>query len=297
MTDQSPDQNQDNILHGIVNALLAFFFLSLMSAVAKILSQTHHIIEIAFYRNLVALIPVLFYLLVFRKTHLLKTGKPLLLVLRVLIGTGGLILTFAALKLLPLADATVIFFTSALLSPALAFFILKEHIGPHRWSAILFGLCGILLIAHPSGNVTIIGITIALCAATCHALIHLFLRSLKSEPALTITFYFFLGGVLIPAFFMPFMAKTPTPDEWLLFLSVGLSGGLGQYFLTKAFKLAPVPVIMPLTYTGLLWASILDIFIWNTVPGWPVFTGGAAIIGANLYILHREQKIKNRSKT
>ncbi|MCB1562988.1 MAG: DMT family transporter [Alphaproteobacteria bacterium] len=285
------DNHQDRPVYGILCAVFAFFLLSAMGAGVKILAQTHHVIEIAFYRNLIALVPVLIYIALTRKTHLLKTGKPFILFLRVMVGAVGLILTFAALKSLPLADATTLFFTSSLLSPALAFFILKERIGLHRWSAIIIGLCGILLVARPTGDgVSMLGVSLALAAASTHAMIYLFLRSLKSESSVTVTLYFFAGGVLLPGLFMPFVASMPGPQEWGLFALVGVSGGLAQYFMTRAFRLADVGSIIPVTYTGLLWATGFDILIWHDAPGWPVLAGGVIIISANLYILHRERK-------
>lgn len=296
MTEQK-QEHKDQITLGVIHGTLAFFLLALMSVCAKLLTEHHHVLEIAFYRNLIALIPVLLYIALTRKTHLLKTDKPMAMMFRALVGTLGLIFTFGAFKYLPLSDATVIFFTATLLAPALSFFILKEHVGPYRWGAIILGFCGVILIAAPSGEAKVLGIAIAFAAAFIHAVIHLLLRHLKTESSFTVTFYFFLGGCLIPALFMPFVAHMPGPNEWLLFLGVGIFGGVAQYFLTSAFRLAPIAIIAPLNYTGLLWATGFDILIWSYIPGWPVFLGGAIIIGCNLFIIYREHKLKKSSRT
>ncbi|MCB1651836.1 MAG: DMT family transporter [Alphaproteobacteria bacterium] len=290
MTPETDNNNTDKILHGMAYALLSIFLLSVMSACAKTLSETHHVVETVFYRNAIALIPFLTYILVFKKYEYLKTNRPFRVMLRVLVGTTGLFVTFAAWKHLPLADATVIFFTSTLLAPALAFFILKEHIGPHRWSAILIGFTGILFIAHPSGEADLLGIAFAFCAALLHSCIHIILRSLKTESHMMVTFYFILGGALIPALAMPFIATPVHSEEIPIFLLLGLTGGAAQILLAGAYRYAPVSVVAPFHYTGLIWASGFDILIWKTVPGWSVFVGAAIIITANLYILHRERK-------
>ncbi len=297
MTEKTPRPHQDQIILGVIHGLLAFFLLALMSVCAKLLSENHHVIEIAFYRNVIAFIPLMIYIAATRKTHLLKTTKPVAMFFRVLVGTAGLIITFAAFKHLPLSDATVIFFTATLLAPALSFFILKEHVGLYRWAAIIIGFFGVILMAAPSGEAKALGIAIAFAAAFMHALIHLFLRHLKTESPLTVTFYFFLGGFLIPAIFMPFIARAPEPDEWLLFLGVGVFGGVAQYYLTSSFSKGPIAIIAPLNYTGLIWATGFDILIWSYIPGWPVFLGGTIIIGSNLFIIYREHRLKSNPAT
>jgi len=291
VTQQQKPAHQDKIITAALMGTAAFFLIAVMAACAKLLSETHHVIEIVFYRNLIALIPVLLYIAATRKTHILKTAKPVIMLFRVVVGTFSLILTFAALKYLPMANATVIFFAATLIAPILSYLVLKEHVGPYRWSAILIGFCGVLLIAAPSGEAKTFGIAIAFAAAFTHAIIHILLRHLKTESSLTVTFYFFLGGVLIPALFMPFVASTPTSGEWLLLLGAGVFGGLAQYLLTSAFRLAPIAVVAPLNYAGLIWASGFDILIWHYIPGWPVLIGGTIIIVANLFIIYREHKL------
>ena len=289
-------EHEDNVLKGAIYAALAFFLLAVMSACAKLLSVNHNVIEIAFYRNLVALIPMLIYVGIANKWQLLHIENKPMLGLRVLVGVVGLIITFAAIGRLPISDASVIFMSSNLIIPVLAFFFLKEHIGIHRKFAIFIGFLGILLVAAPTGHVSAIGVFLALIAACIHATIHILLRYLKNEQAFTVTFYFILGGVVVPGLFMPWIALWPTQYDIMLFIAVGISGGFAQYCLTSAFKYAPATVAAPFSYTGLLWATALDMIIWKHVPGWHVYVGGAIIIGAKIYILHRENIRKHKNK-
>lgn len=288
--------HQDKVLKGIASGVTAFFMLAVMSMFVRLLGPNHHVLEIAFYRNLIPMVLILSYILAAGKKDQLITQKPLALFFRVLFGTIGLFFTFATLKALPLANATVLFFTSTLLVPALSFFLLKEHIGPHRWLAIAVGMCGVLVMAQPGVNMPLAGILLGVTAAFFHALIQVFLRHLKTESSLTVTFYFMLGGTLIPAVFMPWVGSIPTTHDMLLFLGVGVSGGIAQYFLTSAFRLAPASVISPFNYTGLIWASLFDIAIWGLVPGWPVFAGGGVIMISNFYIIHREHLAEKRKR-
>ncbi|MCB1783686.1 MAG: DMT family transporter [Alphaproteobacteria bacterium] len=290
-------ESQDNIMLGAAYAAAAFFLLALMGACVKLLSDAnHHVMEIAFYRNLVPFLPMIAYAVLWRKTELLIPKNPPLLALRVAIGITGLIATFSALASLPMSDATVIFMTSNLIIPILAYFILKEHVGPHRWIAIAAGFIGVIMVAGPTGQVNLTGVLYALAAAGLQASIQIILRRLKNENAFTVTFYFISGGIIIPGLFMPWVAEIPTQRDILLFLGVGISGGFAQYCLTSAYKYAPASIAAPFNYTGLLWATGLDVLIWKHIPGWPVFVGGAIIIAAKLYILHREALRKNKDK-
>lgn len=286
--DKAPD-HQDNIMRGAAFAATAFFLLAVMGACAKLLFENHHVVEITFYRNLVAFVPMAVYAALRRDRAALIAQNPKMLALRVAVGVAGLMMTFAALAHLPMADATVIFMASNLIIPVLAFFVLKEHVGPHRWIAIAVGFCGVVLVAGPTGQVSALGVILALGAACFHAVIQTLLRLLRQERPFTVTFYFIAGGVVLPGLFMPWYAEIPSLHDALLFVLLGASGGFAQYCLTSAYKYAPATLVAPFNYTGLLWATGLDVLIWAHVPGWPVFAGGAIIIGAKLYILHRER--------
>ncbi|MCB1532898.1 MAG: DMT family transporter [Alphaproteobacteria bacterium] len=280
---------KDQIYKGIIYACISFFMFTVQNAMAKLLLPFHDAIEVVFYRNLICFVPCLIYVLVLRKYYLFKTSMPGTLFVRVFIGMIGTVLTIAASQYLPLSDATVIFFMSTLLIPVLAHFYLKERIGLHRWLAVGIGMSGVILVAQPSGDVTLFGISLALGAACVHASIQVLIRAMKSENPFTITFYFFLMGLLGPALAMPWVANTLLIENIPILLGVGLSGGLGQYFLTRGFQMAPASLLGPFNYTGLIWATGLDILIWHYVPGWPVFVGGAVIILSKFYILYRER--------
>lgn len=281
--------HQDYIMRGVAYALMAYAMFAVMQTAAKMLSTTHSVFEIAFYRNLIGIVPLGIYLLRNGGPRSFIPRKPLWMLYRVINGSIGLVLTFSAVKYLPLADATVLFFTGVLLTPALAFFFLKENIGPHRWAAIAFGLIGVLIMVRPSGQYAALGILLGLLAAFAQATTNIILRHLREESPLAVTFYFMLGGFVLSSFFMPYVALKPTLIDCAWFLAVGVSGGLGQFFITSALRNAPASIVAPLNYSGLLWASLFDIAVWHVVPGWGVYTGGLLILLSNLYIIYRER--------
>lgn len=287
---------EDHIMRGIVCGLAAFSLFAVMQACGKMLLEKHHVAEIVFYRNIFALIPLILYIVGLRKWEILKTGKPGAVAFRTVLGAVSLLLTFQAFKYLPMADTTVLFFVGILLTPAMAFFFLKEHVGPHRWAAIVVGLVGVILMMRPSADMALIGVMVALGAGILHSMVNVTLRYLKSENPVSVTFYFILGGAAISAPFMPFVAVMPGQTEWILFSLVGISGVAGQYLLTSAYRHAPASLVAMFNYTGLLWATGFDILIWNYLPGLNVFAGAAIIIAANLYIIHRERLAELRAK-
>lgn len=291
-----PPSHTDMPLKGIAFAAVAFFLLAVMNMLAKILSAEHHIIEIAFYRNLISVIPFLSYILISRRYELFRTNKPKALLARSIIGTMSLVTTFSAFAALPMAEVTVLLFTTTLMTPALAFFFLKEKVGIHRWSAIGLGLIGTAIMVGLQGFTgSTTGIMIAVAAAIMHAALGLLLRMMKTESPVTVTFYFVLTGLILTGLFMPFVASIPTPQAAFLLLVTGMAGGTAQLFLSLAYKNAPAAVVAPLNYTGLIWASGFDILIWHFIPGWPVFAGAFIIIAANSYVIYRERRIHKLS--
>ena len=157
--------------------------LAVMAAFAKQLAVTHNVIEIAFYRNSIAIVPLAGVILATGKTHLLKARKPLILFLRVTVGFVSLTILFEAYALLPLADATVIVMTAALFAPALSFLI-GERVGEKRWTVIIIGLIGVAIMAHPTGHVAFLGAIAAFTTASriTHEVFVLWLEILNAVP-------------------------------------------------------------------------------------------------------------------
>lgn len=288
--------HKEHFLKGIALALAAFFLFSIMGAMAKLLSATHHVAEIAFYRNAIFILPLLIYLLIKKDKGIFNTKKPKAVAFRAVIGAFSLIVTYGTFAALPMADATVLLFASSIITPIIVHFILKEYVGIFRAAAIVIGLGGVILMAAPTGAINPIGVILGISAATMHAMMYTTLRYLKTEDSLTVTFYFILAGVLIPGiFFMPFVASPiQNQTELLLILALGLTGGFAQLCLANAHRHAPASLISILNYTGLIWATGFDIIIWKTIPGWPVFIGGGIIIASSLFIIYRENKHANK---
>ena len=290
---QAPDNvAYNNPFASMGFAAITFFLFGIMGALTKIMTESHHIVEIIFYRNALTL-PFIFLFLLWKGKELFKIQLPVRLAARCIFGILSMAITFAALKNLPITDFTAILFLSTLLTPLGAHFILKERVGKHRMFAIFIGLAGALIIAQPSGqNVTMLGISLAIFAAISHSALYLILRTLKTMPSITVTFYFIVTGTVLPAFLMPWFASPLSLSDLAFFFAIGLSGGFAQYCLTTANRLGSPSLVAPFNYTGLIWASGFDILIWHHFPALNVYLGAIVIIVAKAYIIYREHKKK-----
>jgi drug/metabolite transporter (DMT)-like permease len=272
----------------------AHLMFSVMVLLAKLLSSNHSVIEIAFYRNLIASLPFFFVIFALGRRQILSLNtKPLLVVGRAVLGTVSLITTFFAYSLMPLADTTALLFASSLFIPILAVIVLKESVGPYRWFAVASGFAGVMIMARPTGDVYGLGIAVALSAALLHAILQIVLRYLgKYESPETISFYFFLIGTIITAAAMPFVAVTPTVNEIPLFLGVGFSGAAAQWLLSIAYRNAPAAVVSVFNYTSIVWATLFGWMIWNEWPLPAVMIGATIVIVANMLIIWRENRLR-----
>ena len=273
-------------------AMGAFFMFTVMNVFAKLLSASHSVVEIAFYRNLIACMPFLIIVFVLGKRDILIIrSKPSLVGLRALLGAVSLMTTFAAFSLMPMAETTVLLFTASLFIPVLGVIFLGERVGPYRWSAVVIGFAGVVIMTGPVGQVSAIGITVAIAAALMHATLQIVLRYLgRYERPETITFYFLVIGTLVTALPLPFVAVTPTMAEVPLLFGVGLSGALAQWLLSIAFRNSPAAIVTVFNYSGIVWATLFGWLIWNDWPLPTVLIGAGVVIASNGLIIWRESR-------
>ncbi len=290
--------SKDSPLLGMAAAAGAFFALSVMALLAKLLSSTHHVVEIAFWRNLLALLPFLIAIGVFRQRQILKIqSKPRVVVTRSVVATLSILCMFGAFSLLPLANATSLVFTSTLFVPVLSYFFLSERVGPYRWSAIAVGFIGVAFIAQPDGSWNLLGMVLGLSAAFLNAVLSTMLRLLgRTENPTTLTFYLLLVGTVLLAPFMPFIGTIPASNEIGLLIGIGVAGIFAQLLLTNAFKYAPAALASVFSYTQIIWATL---FGWAIFGDWPtssILIGSAIIIASSMIVILRERYLARKGR-
>jgi len=286
--------HKEHVVRGMIAAMGAFFMFTIMNVFAKLLSANHSVVEIAFYRNLIACMPFLFLVFVLGKRDILVIrSKPATVGIRAVVGAISLTTTFAAYSLMPMAETTVLLFTASLFIPVLGVIFLHERVGPYRWVAVAVGFIGVVIMADPAGNVNALGVAVALFAALMHATLQIILRYLgRYERPETVTFYFLVIGTLVTALPLPFVAVTPTMKEVPLLFGVGLSGAAAQWLLSIAFRNAPAAIVTVFNYSGIVWATLFGWLIWNDWPLPVVLAGAGIVIASNALVIWRESRVR-----
>lgn len=292
--DTNTHPHQDHVARGMIAAMGAFFMFTVMNVFAKLLSANHSVIEIAFYRNLIASLP--FLILVFamgRRDILIIRSKPSLVGIRAVLGSISLMTTFAAFSLMPMAETTVLLFTSSLFIPVLGIVFLKERVGPYRWAAVFIGFGGVIIMLQPTGSMYALGIIAAMGAAFMHATLQIVLRYLgRFESPETVTFYFLVIGTLVTALPLPFVAVPPTVAEIPLLFGVGFSGAMAQWLLSTAFRNAPAATVTVFNYSGIVWSMLFGWLIWNDWPMPTVLAGAVVVVASNILMIWRESRVR-----
>lgn len=280
----------DRPLAGIACAVLAMALFSAMDALIKVLQADYSTWQIYFFRSWPALLPVWF--LIHRSGGLesLRTQHLPLHLLFAGLMIGFLMGFFHALQYLSLSNAYAVAFATPLLIAALSVPLLGERVGRRRWTAVLIGFLGVLVVLRPGGAIGGGG-SILLLAVLLNALAMIVLRRLsRSESQAAIVFYFTALSALVAGAAMPAVWVTPPLRDWGLLLAIGLVGGVGQIAITRAFSLAPAVTVSPFQYTQIVWGILLGWLIFADRPDPLVLAGAALVIASGLYLLKHESR-------
>ena len=188
-------------------------------------------------------------------------------------------------------------FTVPIFATILSTLMLKEVAGVHRWSAVLLGFVGVLLVVRPGdGHFPLYAAATGLFAAFMVALISIQIRELgRTESATTTVFWFSLLSLPILGVGYFFYARAHDPISWALLVGIGLIGGLGQMALTSSFRWAPVSTVVPMDYSGLIWATLYGWLVFGVLPIASTWFGAPLIIASGLYIVWREHRLSRRN--
>ena len=179
-------------------------------------------------------------------------------------------------------------------SVVLAAIVLGEPTGKWRWGAVAAGFAGVLLIVQPgSGDVPLLGASVALVAALMTASVTIVIRRLgETERAATTVFWFAVSSLVPLGLAMLFFAHPHDAGTWAILAGLALAGGIAQLTLTGALRLAPVALVMPMDYTSLLWALLLGSWMFGEVPTPWIWVGAPIIVASGLVIVWREHRLR-----
>ena len=204
-------------------------------------------------------------------------------------------LFFTSLKTLPIADALAIFFVQPLVVTLLSALVLREKVGPRRWTAVAIGFLGTLIIIRPGFAAWNPGNLFALGAGTSLAIYFVMTRSISgSAPAMVTTFQTNAMGTLIASLGVWAVWQSPSPAEWAMFAALGAIATFGHYLIVRAYDHAEASLLAPLAYTEMVTSTLLGWWIFRDLPdGW-TFLGVGILIGCAVYISVRERQAKGR---
>ena len=275
--------------------MLCGLSMSAMHASIRHVSAGLHPFEIAFFRLVFGLLPLLPWFIKLGWSPL-KTKRPGMIVFRGVLNLVCMLAFFVALAITPLAEVTVLVFTAPIFATMLAVFVFGEKVGLLRWGAIGFGFLGALVVLRPGFEALSLGSALALFAAIVWGVCLIIIKSLgKTDSSLTITVYMSL--VMAPLSLLPALLvwQWPTAEQFLWLVAIGVFGGIGQMAMAEALRIGDTHVVMPIDFVRLIWISAIAYVAFAEVPGFYTWLGGAMIFAATGFITWRERAVRRKA--
>ena len=279
-------------LKGIATILVAAIGFSTMVALIKFAGQNLHVTQILFIRQLVMVLIVLPGII----SHFpesLKTSRLDLQIYRIIGALIAMLFGFYAIIHMPLAEATAIGFAKSFFVTIAAIIILKENVGPRRWIAVLIGFVGVIIMVQPGTDGFNIISIYALIGSASAGLVMVIIRKLSQTdtPTTILTYQAIAVGVIvaIPAWYY---WKSPSLNEWILLIAIGIISYGAQMLNVYAYKWGEASLLASIDYIRLLYSTAFGYFLFSQVPGPYTWIGSAIIISASIYTIYRERKHK-----
>lgn len=249
--------------------------------------------ETIFWRQLVPTLLIGLWFMAQGRVSRLKSTRFPSHVRRAAAGLVGMFLNLGVVLLVPLAEATVLGFTSPIFAVVLAAVLLKERVGPIRWLAVALGLTGIVIIAGPDrAALPLSGLAVGISAAFFVALTSILVRDLaRTEEPLVIVFWF--SALSTPVLLVPALwwGTTHDAETWAILIGVGIVGALGQILLTAALRFGSVSSVIVMDYSAFGWAMLWGWLVFDQLPPATTWFGAPVVIAAGLIIVWREHRL------
>jgi drug/metabolite transporter (DMT)-like permease len=274
---------------GIVYMLGATVMFAGSSAAAKWLVATYPIGEVLFLRQAGSLVVCSLFVLPFTGLTVFTTDRLKAHGIRAVSQGTSQTLIIIALSLMPLASAMAISFSAPLFATLASAYFLRETVGRVRWSALMVGFCGVLVISHPGEGSLQIGALFAIANAILYGTVTAGVRGMTAtESTETLIMYQMVLLTVFFAFYLPFGFTMPTAADGTALVLMGFANGFGQYAWTRALHLAPASAVTPFYYFSLVWAMGLGFLVWGDVPTPALLLGSSIVVASGLFLLWHE---------
>lgn len=295
-------QTRDNVAAAIAMSLLALLLFDIMGLIIKYLSPRYTAAELSAYRNFFGVLPSIIALWSSKSWH--QSGRPLKLRQWKLGLARGIYVTFAqflfyySLGKLAFATATTITYANALFMTALAVPLLGERVGLVRWSAVLIGFVGVLMVMKPGGESFDMDALAPLGAAFLYALAGVSARQMDADvPSPLINLYSviaaLLGSLALAICVGGFSPLASWHDLWWI-IAMGTVGGTAVLCLVVSFRMTEQSNLAPFTYFGIPIAFVAGWLVFDETPWSDLFPGAILIAAGGLLVIWRERRLKRQ---
>ena len=270
--------------------LLAWAILPFMDTIAKYLSSELSFFQITWARYFFTVLFTLPFMFFFFRKNLTWSTQPKLQIFRGLTLLFANILFFYSISIISMAKALTLAFVAPLITTALSPIFLGEKVGVRRWSAVIIGFVGGLIVIQPGFIEFNLASISALGTGFFYGIYLVITRKLHSSdsPLLTLLLTGVVGAVLA-SFFVPVVWINPTFNQWSLLALMGIFACLGHLFLILSLKYADASKLAPFGYFEIVTNVILGYYFFGDFPHYWTWVGLAIIICSGIYISLRER--------
>ena len=280
-------------MKAIIFNLLAWVMLPIMDGFAKYLSTDLPVLQITWARyffTVVFIFPLMFF---FFKKYLVWTDKPKLQLIRGLILLTANISFFYSISVISLPKALTLAFVAPLVVTAFSPFFLGESIGYRRWTAVIIGFIGSLVVIRPGFLEINLASLAALGTGIMYGFYLIITRKLSTSdnPLLTLLLTGVVGAIIATTF-MPFVWVSPTFNQWSIMAAIGLFACIGHLFIILSLKYADASKLAPFSYFEIVTNIIIAYYFFGDFPDSWTFLGLFIIVFSGIYISRRENIVK-----
>ena len=280
------------IVTGMALAVLAGFLFVTSDSIVKLAREDLPAIMVVWGRFAAHMVLMLVLFPGTKLLPLFRARRRVLVIVRAFLLLVCTTLFFIAIGHTGLAEANAIMFVTPFFVVALSIPLLGEVVGVRRWSAVIVGFFGILLILRPGFQEIHWAYFLFLGVAFFYALFAILTRSLsQTEHAGSMWFYTALVGFVATSAVVWLSWVTPSPRQWLMLGAIGVIGGGSHYVVIQAYRRAAASVLAPFQYVHIVWATLYGYLLFGDFPDSWTIAGAAVIIGCGLYVWFRERRL------
>jgi drug/metabolite transporter (DMT)-like permease len=295
-SDPAMTRRIDDPVRGILLIVLAMVFFSMSDACSKFLGRMLPPIEVVWLRYggfTLLMLPALL-----RRPAQFRSAAPFLQIGRGLGLLGSALFFTTGLRFLAMADATATSFVSPLFITALSIPLLGETVGVRRWSAILVGLVGVLIVVRPGTSTFNPASVFPLLSSVSWAFGIVLTRKMShsNDGMVTTLGYAAITGFAVMSLMLPFVWQAPSLEAILIGGFMACVSTAAQWLVVLGYRRANASVLAPFSYTQLIWSTLAGFLLFGMAPDMMTLVGAAIIVASGLYTAHRERIVARRTQ-